>query len=198
MQTAHIYTQQLTTYRSGVCIGNWVEADVAQELAAQATSARFTATTTVQDTYRPEGRYGNAMLLSAVRQDLERQHACTGREMLFKHGGMGQPPVSCYASLKGLTDAQVLELRQPKVENFLWIGQKRNDSQVPLSDSRLQRLLASKMQQWKADRNCPRFTTTSKDSMDKVAHLARGHMTKQPALAPSSAAEGALFTGLSA
>lgn len=100
------------------------------------------------------------------------------------------------------------------MENFLWIGQKRNDSQVPLSDSRLQRLLASKMQQWKADRNCPRFTTTSKvqarhprdlnrldvahthfmfplqDSMDKVAHLARGHMTKQPALAPSSAAEG--------
>lgn len=133
MQTAHIYTQQLTTYRSGVCIGNWVEADAAQELAAQATFARFTATTTVQDTYRPEvilhhmvyvsssspgtwhhtlmlalaqGRYGNAMLLSAVRQDLERQHACTGREMLFKHGGMGQPPVSCYASLKGLTDGE--------------------------------------------------------------------------------------------
>ena len=53
-----------------------------------------------------QGKYGPAMLLSAVRQDLERQHACTGREMLFKHGGMGQPPVSCYASLKGLTDGE--------------------------------------------------------------------------------------------
>ena len=47
-----------------------------------------------------------AMLLSAPRQDLERQHACTGREMLFKHGGMGQAPVSCYASLKSLTDGE--------------------------------------------------------------------------------------------
>ena len=53
-----------------------------------------------------QGKSGHAMLLSAVRQDLERQHACTGREMLFKHGGMGQPPVSCYASLKSLTDGE--------------------------------------------------------------------------------------------
>ena len=85
-----------------------------------------------------------------------------------------------------------------------------------MSDSRLQRLLASKMQQWKADRNYPRFTTTSKvrnrhpcdfnrlmeltddahfmvprqESMDKVAHLAQGLRTKQAAVAPSSAAEG--------
>ena len=55
MHTADIYTHLLNfACRSGVCIGNWVEADAARELAAQATPARFTATTTVQDTYKPE------------------------------------------------------------------------------------------------------------------------------------------------
>ena len=52
-------------------------------------------------------RYGEAMLANAVRRDLDRTHACTGREMLFKHGGMGQPPVSCYLSLKTLTDGEL-------------------------------------------------------------------------------------------
>ena len=55
MHTADIHIQLLTlARRSGVCIGNWVEADAARELAAQATPARFSATSTVQDTYRPE------------------------------------------------------------------------------------------------------------------------------------------------
>ena len=55
MHTEDIHTHQLEcACRSGVCIGNWVEADAAQEQAAQAAPARFTATTTVQDNYRPE------------------------------------------------------------------------------------------------------------------------------------------------
>uniref|UniRef100_A0A7S1T3A1 Flagellar associated protein n=1 Tax=Tetraselmis chuii TaxID=63592 RepID=A0A7S1T3A1_9CHLO len=171
-------------YRLGVNIGNWTE-DVPSVATQQATplypGAGFDGTTTQRASYGADGKYGPEAAEAGERRDLELKFSGDrSAKILIAHGPSDEPPTSCYATLNQLT-LKEKTLDDPRVQTYLWNGNKLNDRNVPRDVTASNLTTTRKMQEWNDEDNYNMYATTSKLAQETVVGQYSKRETMRPA-----------------
>ncbi|KAG2498585.1 hypothetical protein HYH03_003336 [Edaphochlamys debaryana] len=176
----------VTDYKGGVLISNWVEDH------AKATSAPGThilthrgprpappPISTQRLSYTPAGKTGEDLLEAAERHD--RPLGIKG-ELLTRHGRFDAPPVQCLGTTYQLTHGRA-DGTDRKVQAYLWHGRKQNDSFVPHSTfgPNTMQLTARKQAEWasRAASADPYETTQRASTLPAALRTAESPMRTQ-------------------
>ncbi|GMH32342.1 hypothetical protein BSKO_00176 [Bryopsis sp. KO-2023] len=163
----------------GVTIGNWVEdhqgfKDKQTGKHIFGSRGPFESSTTQRTSFTPDEKYGSELLQSTSKDAVGKCGECVGQKCMFPHGDLYEQPIECHATLHQLAfkDTATIGETPQRVQDFLWNGQKLNDSKVPLNSKTFSRG-TQKRQEWESQEdNDPFATTYMKASLEVAVHAA--------------------------
>ncbi|GLC35129.1 hypothetical protein PLESTB_000557200 [Pleodorina starrii] len=182
---------QVTDYRSGVLIANWVEDDAkafgghSDTILTHTAPFRGPPTTTHQLLYTNSGKLGADLMEACERHDLYR--IGIKGELLTRHGRFDQPPVQCLGTTYQMTHGRV-DGTDRRVQSYLWHGHKQNDLYVPHSTMGPQSMGLStrKKQDWNAQATDDPYLTTNRTTSLPPAVFTAEQTSRTHTLLPSA------------